>query len=80
MKNLPKCQETIIIQQEIYQNFKNSYKPIGLDLSRQKNTSIPQQIYFVGKLEQDGVTMFFVAEKQQKTILNFSLDSSILTE
>ena len=33
------------------------------------------------KLEEDGgATMFFIAEKQQKTILNFSLDSLIATE
>ena len=55
------------------------YKPIGRDLSRQKNRSIPQQIDFVGKLEEDdGATMFFIAEKQQKTILNLYLDSLIV--
>ena len=41
--------------------------------------SIPQQINFTGKLgEVDGATMFFIAEKQQKAILNFSLDSLIV--
>ena len=36
---------------------------------------------FTGKLEEDdGATMFFIAEKQQKTILNFFLDSLIITE
>ena len=36
---------------------------------------ILQQINFTGKLEEDGgATMFFISEKQQKTILNFSLD------
>ena len=41
----------------------------------------PQQINFTGKLEEsDGATEFFIAEKQQKTILNFSLDSLIVTE
>ena len=36
-----------------------------IDLSRQTNSSIPQQINFVGKLEEDyGVTMFFIAEKK----------------
>ena len=56
-------------------------KLIGIDLSRQTNTSIPQQIYFVGKLEEDdGATMFSITEKQQKTILNFSLDPLIVTE
>ena len=51
------------------------YKLITIDLSRKRNTSIPQEINFVGKfVEDDGATMFFIAEKQQKTILNFSLD------
>ena len=40
--------------------------------------SIPQQINFLGKLE-DGATMLFTAEKQQKTILNFPLDLLIVT-
>ena len=35
--------------------------------------SITQQINFVGKLEYDGATMFFMAEKQQKSILKFLL-------
>ena len=57
------------------------YKSIGIDLSWQTNTSIPQKINFVGKLgEDDGVTMFVIAEKQQKTILNVSLDSSIVND
>ena len=59
----------------------NYYKLIGIDLSRQTNMSIPQQINFTGRLEEDdGATMFFIAEKQQKAILNFSLDSLIVTE
>ena len=54
---------------------------IGIDLSNQTNTSIPQQINFVGKSEKDdGVTMFFIAEKQQRTILNFSSNSLIFRE
>ena len=56
------------------------YRGIGIDLSRQANLTIPQQINFVGKLEEDDATIFFVAEKQQKTIVNFSLDSLIVTE
>ena len=43
------------------------YKFIGIDLSRQTNTSIAQQINFVGKLEEVyGATMFFVSERQEK--------------
>ena len=42
----------------------NYYKVIGIYLPRQTNTSIPQQINFVGQLEEDdGASMFFIAEK-----------------
>ena len=45
----------------------NYYNLIDIDLSRQTNTNIPQQINFTGKLEEDdGATIFFIAEKQQK--------------
>ena len=40
------------------------YKLIGIDLSRQTNTGIPQQMNFAGKLEKDdGAVMFFIAKK-----------------
>ena len=53
----------------------NYYKGFGIDFSRQKDQSISLQITFVGKLEEyDSVTMFFIAEKQQKLISNNSLD------
>ena len=56
-------------------------KLIGTDLSRQTNTSIPQQINFIRKIEEnDGATMFSIVEKQQNTFLNVSLDSLIVTE
>ena len=36
---------------------------------------------FTGKLEvDDNATIFFIAEKQQKIILNFSSDSLIVTD
>ena len=64
-----------------YLHHQNYYKLIGIDLSRQKNASIFPKINFVGKLEEnDGATMLFMAGKQQQNILNFSLDSLILTE
>ena len=64
-----------------YLYHQNYYQLIGKDLSRQTNTSISQHINFVGNLEQDnGVTVFFIAEKQQQNILNFPLDSLIITE
>ena len=41
-----------------------------LDSSRQTNTTIPQQNSFTGKLEEnEGATMFVIAEKQQKAFL-----------
>ena len=46
----------ILLDYLYYQKF---YRLIGIDLSRQTNTNIPQQINFTGKLEEDdGVTMF----------------------
>ena len=48
---------------------------------RKKNTHIPQKLNFTGKLEENSVaTMFFISEKQQETVLNFSFDLLILTE
>ena len=42
----------------------SDYKLIGIDLSKQTNTTIPQQINFIGKLEEDNAaTMFFIAKK-----------------
>ena len=63
-----------------YQYHQKYYKDIGIDLSRQKNTSIPQQINFTGQLKEYGATMFSITGKQRKTILIFSLDSLIVTE
>ena len=59
----------------------NYYKHLDIDLSRQINMNIPEQIHFQGKLEEDdGVIMLFIAERQHKTILNSSLDSLIVTK
>ena len=63
MKQLPKCEEAIAIQLEALLNcliHQKRYKLVGIDLSRQANISIPQQIKFIGKLENDdGAAMFF---------------------
>ena len=48
-----------------FSNHQNYYKLIGIDLSRQANTSILEQILFAGNLEDDDATMFFVSEKHQ---------------
>ena len=67
MKNLLNYQEMMTMQQKIYRLFVSSKpKLIGSDL-RQRNTSIPQQINFWGKLkDDDGAAMFLIAEKTKK--------------
>ena len=63
-----------------YLYHQNYYKFIGIELSKQTNTSIAQQINFVGKLEEDEAITFFIPENEQKAILIFSLDSLIVPE
>ena len=50
-------------------------------LSRQTNMSIPQQINFTGKLGKDyDSTISFIIDKEQKAILNLSVDTLNATE
>ena len=56
----------------------NYYKLIGIDLSRQTNKNIPQQINFTRK--KIVPQCFYFVQKQPKTVLNLSLDSLIFTE
>ena len=52
-----------------YLYHQNYYKLISIDLSRQANANIRQQINFVGKLEErDIATMLFYCWKATKTI------------
>ena len=83
MRNLSKCQEIMFTTGNLlhYLYHQKYYELIDINLSRQNNASIPQQIDFTGKLEEDnGAAMFFIALNQEKTILNFSLDSLIVTK
>ena len=84
MKNLLKCKGIINYTTENlldYLYHQKYYKVIVIDFSRQTNTNIHEQNNFLGKLEEDDdTTMSFIIEKQQKAILNFSLDSLILKE
>ena len=48
--------------------FKENYRLIAIDLSRQTKLKDPQQINFIGKLSRrSGTTMFFVIEKSEET-------------
>ena len=57
-----------------YEYFSKYYKLIAIDLSKQtelENSDLKQQIIFIGKLEDDKATVFFIIEKSEERILNF---------
>ena len=58
-----------------YEYFKEHYKLIAIDLSRQielENKDVKQQINFIGNLDRDdGAVMFFITEKSEETIIEF---------
>ena len=53
--------------------FKETYKLTAIDLSKQTKLKDPQQINFIGKLEDqhNGAIMFFTIEKSEETTLKF---------
>ena len=53
--------------------YKENYKLITIDLSKQTKLKDPQQINFIGKIEgqDNGVTMFFIIEKSEETTFEF---------
>ena len=60
--------------------FKENYKLIAIDLSKQTKLKDPQQISFIGKLlNTGGATMFFITEKSEETTLNFSQNFVTIT-
>ena len=61
-----------------YEYFLNRYKLIAIDLSKQielENSDLKQQINFIGKLENDKATMFFIIEKSEETTFKFLQNS-----
>ena len=57
--------------------FKENYRLIAIDLSKQTKLKDPQQINFIGKLEgqNNGATMFFITEKSEETTFEFLQNS-----
>ena len=52
--------------------FKEKYKLIVIDLSKQTKLKDPQQVNFIGKFhEANGATMFFIIKKSKETTFNF---------
>ena len=61
-----------------YEHFSKHYKLIALDLRKQielENLDLRQKINFIGKLEDDIATMFFINEKSEEVIFDFSQNS-----
>ena len=57
-------------------HFREHYRLIAIDLSKQTNLKDPQQIYFIGRLEENnGATVFFVSEKSEQITFSFLQNS-----
>ena len=57
-----------------YEYFKDNYKLIAIDLSKQtelEDTDLEQQINFIGKFGNNAI-MFFIVEKKEETTFDFS--------
>ena len=62
-----------------YEYFSKHYKLIAIDLSKQielENPDLRQHINFIGKLEANKATMFFIIEKSEETTFEL-LQSSV---
>ena len=61
-----------------YECFSEHYKVIAKDLSKKielENSDLKQQINFIGNLEDDEATMFFIMEKSEETTFEFLQNS-----
>ena len=64
-----------------YEYFKDHYILIAIDLSKQielENLDLKQQINFIGRLEENNATMFFIIEKKEETTFDFSENSAVV--
>ena len=62
-----------------YEYFKDHYKLIAIDLSKQielENLELKQQNSFIGRLEENNAAaMFFIIEKKEEATFDFSQNS-----
>ena len=64
-----------------YEYFKDHYKLIAIDLSKQielENPNLKQQINFTGRLEENNAAMFFITEKKEEATFDFSQNSVVI--
>ena len=55
---------------------KKHYRLIAIHLSKQTKLKDPQEISFIGQLDEaNGATMFFIIEKSEETTFNISQNS-----
>ena len=75
VKNEEKAYEKIIETGVLldFANFKEKYRLIETDFSKQTKLKDPQQINFIGKPENQahGATIFLSSKNQKKLLLNF---------
>ena len=64
-----------------YEYFNDRYKLVAIDLIKQielENPDLKQQINFIGRLEENNATMFFIIEKKEETTFDFSQNSVVM--
>ena len=64
-----------------YEYFKDPNKLIVIDLSKNielENPDLKQQINFIGKLEENNATVFFIIEKKEEATFDFSQNSVVV--
>ena len=64
-----------------YEYFKDHYKLIAIDLSKQielENPDLKQQINFIERLKENNATMFFIIGKKEETTFDFSQNSVVI--
>ena len=64
-----------------YEYFRDHYQLIAIDLGKQielDNPDLKQQMNFVGRVEENNATMFFIIEKIEETTFDFSQNSVVV--
>ena len=64
-----------------YEYFKDHYKLIAINLSKQielENPDLKQQFNFIGRLGENNATMFFIIEKKEETTFDVSQNSAVV--
>ena len=58
-----------------YEYFSEQHNLVAIDLRKQtelENPDLKEQINFIGRLDEDNATMFFIIEKSEETTFHFS--------